>query len=54
MTRPHLIDRSHRYVGPLPDPRVIPDDREPSKSHIALAILASIVIAAALIGAVTG
>jgi hypothetical protein len=29
-------------------------DREPSKSHIALAILGLIVVAAALIGAVTG
>ena len=54
MTRPHMIDRSHRYEGPLPDPRVIPDDREPSRFHVALAIMAVIFIAAALIGAVTG
>ena len=53
MTRPHMIDRSHRYEGPLPDPRVVSDEREPSRMHIALGILAVIFIAAALIGAVT-
>ena len=51
MTRPHMIDRSHRYEGPLPDPRVIPDDREPSKFHVALAIMAVIGIALSLAAA---
>ena len=53
MTRPHMIDRSHRYEGPLPDPRVVSDEREPSRFNVALAIIAVIFIAAALIGAVT-
>jgi hypothetical protein len=53
MTRPHLIDRSHRYEGPLPDPRAIPDDREPSRFHVALGIIALIMVAAALVGAIT-
>jgi len=54
MIRTHQIDRSHRYEGPLPDPREIPDDREPSRFHIALGILGLIVAVCALIGAVTG
>lgn len=51
MTRPHMIDRSHRYEGPLPDPRVVPDDREPSRMHIALGIVAVLFIALSLAAA---
>ena len=53
MTRTHQIDRSHRYEGPLPDPRKVPADREPSRFHIALGILGLIIALAALIGALT-
>ena len=52
MNRPRQIDRSHRYEGPLPDPRAIPDDREPSRFHVALAILGCVIVALALFSAV--
>ena len=54
MTRPHLIDRSHRYEGPLPDPRDKPQPEHWFKPSFITAALAGVAVATMMISYLVG
>lgn len=54
MTRPHLIDRSHRYEGPLPDPRGKPQTVHWFKPSFITAALAGVAVAVMLVSYMVG